>query len=214
MALLLIGLLDGYLGNYKRSWRWLAGLSGNYCFDRMAKDGWVVRGEDQDDNVALLEDGRKKLLEKFPLLELRKLPWDGKWRVVMYDLPEKIRRKRNNLRRWLKRLGFGQWQLSVWVSPHPVVDRLAHELEKVGLLEYCSIHESRRMVGVDDREFADRIWGITALNKKYEEMEKQAGRGNLEKMIEVLMVDPLLPKELLPDNWRWDSLLEKVIGKN
>ena len=43
--------------------------------------------------------------------------WDGKWRVVVFDIPEKYRHLRNNVRSILKRAGFVQLQQSVWVFP-------------------------------------------------------------------------------------------------
>ncbi len=45
--------------------------------------------------------------------------WDGKWRLVMFDVPERVRSRRNFLRRELSGLGFHQLQKSVWVIPYP-----------------------------------------------------------------------------------------------
>jgi hypothetical protein len=45
--------------------------------------------------------------------------WDGKWRVVLFDIPEKDRLFRNILREHLYRLEFFKLQQSVFVSPHP-----------------------------------------------------------------------------------------------
>lgn len=44
--------------------------------------------------------------------------WDGKWRVVIFDIPERYAVLRNRIRTILKRAGFVQLQLSVWVFPH------------------------------------------------------------------------------------------------
>lgn len=45
--------------------------------------------------------------------------WDGKWRVVMFDIPEKDRLFRNILRAHLYDLDFKKLQHSVFVSPYP-----------------------------------------------------------------------------------------------
>ena len=45
--------------------------------------------------------------------------WDGKWRIVIFDIPEKDRQFRNILRQHLYLLDFFKLQQSVFVSPHP-----------------------------------------------------------------------------------------------
>jgi len=47
-------------------------------------------------------------------------PWDGKWRVVLFDLPEKERETRRKLRKKLLASGFGCMQRSAWISPDPL----------------------------------------------------------------------------------------------
>lgn len=48
--------------------------------------------------------------------------WDGKWRLVAFDVPEKRRHIRDHLRTHLTRLGFYPLQQSVWLFPHPCED--------------------------------------------------------------------------------------------
>ena len=43
--------------------------------------------------------------------------WDGKWRVVIFDVPENEKRKRDVLRDELRLLGFYRIQMSVYVYP-------------------------------------------------------------------------------------------------
>ncbi len=45
--------------------------------------------------------------------------WDGKWRVIIFDIPEKYKKARFALYHKLKDLGFYQLQKSVWVHPFP-----------------------------------------------------------------------------------------------
>lgn len=44
--------------------------------------------------------------------------WDGKWRIVLFDVPEQKRPIRDYLRGVLKRHGFVEFQRSMWVWPH------------------------------------------------------------------------------------------------
>lgn len=45
--------------------------------------------------------------------------WDGKWRMVMFDIPEKYKKIRDAFRFHLKRLEFFEYQKSVFVTPYP-----------------------------------------------------------------------------------------------
>ncbi|HAE36371.1 MAG: PaaX domain protein [Candidatus Nomurabacteria bacterium GW2011_GWF2_35_66] len=49
----------------------------------------------------------------------RPVKWDGKWRMVMFDIPEDKTKLRNIIRFHLKKIGFLQVQGSVWVYPYP-----------------------------------------------------------------------------------------------
>ncbi|MSU74387.1 CRISPR-associated endonuclease Cas2 [Candidatus Kaiserbacteria bacterium] len=45
--------------------------------------------------------------------------WDGKWRIVMFDIHERRRKARSQLRSLLSDAGFLRLQDSVWVYPYP-----------------------------------------------------------------------------------------------
>ncbi len=45
--------------------------------------------------------------------------WDGKWRIVLLDLPESRKAERDALRYLLKKAGFVLLKNSAWVSPFP-----------------------------------------------------------------------------------------------
>lgn len=44
--------------------------------------------------------------------------WDGMWRVIIYDIPQKQRKASNAFRMKIRELGLYQLQKSVWVSPY------------------------------------------------------------------------------------------------
>ncbi len=48
--------------------------------------------------------------------------WDKKWRVLIFDIPEKQRSLRNRIRDTLRAIGFVQLQGSVWVYPYDCED--------------------------------------------------------------------------------------------
>lgn len=62
--------------------------------------------------------------------------WDGKWRVLIFDIPEKTRGRRDFLRRRLKELGFKQLQQSVWITPWPLPESFTWLLKEVKIEKY------------------------------------------------------------------------------
>lgn len=50
--------------------------------------------------------------------------WDKKWRFVLFDIPEEKRKIRDALRKKLKKLGFLEFQKSVFIFPYPCSDEI------------------------------------------------------------------------------------------
>jgi hypothetical protein len=71
-------------------------------------------------SIILTEKGRIRL-RKHQIVKntAQKKEWDGKWRVLTFDVWEKRRVSRNQLRMELKNFGFTQLQRSVWIYPYP-----------------------------------------------------------------------------------------------
>lgn len=89
----------------------------------------------------LTEKGRRRILRG----ELENLKidipqkWDGKWRVVIFDIPEKRhRRARNALRYMLKKLGFYQIQKSCFVYPYECRDQIDFICEFFRISEFVN----------------------------------------------------------------------------
>ena len=69
--------------------------------------------------VKLTEKGRLKALN-YQLLNIKNKHqhWDGKWRMVAFDIPEKYRKGRDALRQKLKKIGFRELQESIFITPY------------------------------------------------------------------------------------------------
>jgi len=74
--------------------------------------------------------------------------WDGKWRIVTFDIPESKRRARDALRRLLKELGFSQLHKSVWVTPIPC---------RRQVLKIKKLYGVRNHISLIEAEYFDRI---------------------------------------------------------
>lgn len=71
--------------------------------------------------VRLSDDGVRKLhLIEHGTYPLPKKKWDGKWRIVSFDVNEKRKKLRDKLRILLRQVGFVRLQDSVWVYPYDV----------------------------------------------------------------------------------------------
>lgn len=77
--------------------------------------------------VIRLTSKGKRELERYRLSEQIPSPrsWDGKWRVIIFDIHEYRRNTRDKIRRDLMRFGFKHLQHSVWVYPHDCNDIIA-----------------------------------------------------------------------------------------
>lgn len=76
--------------------------------------------------IVITEDGKKKTL-RYEIDELKidkPKHWDKKWRLVVFDIPDKKKNAREALRKKLKDLGFYQFQKSVFVFPYECEDEI------------------------------------------------------------------------------------------
>jgi DNA-binding transcriptional regulator PaaX len=62
-------------------------------------------------------ESENRLLRPTPY-NLSPKAWDGRWRVVLFDVPESKRPIRDYIRGVLKRYGFKEFQRSMWIHPH------------------------------------------------------------------------------------------------
>lgn len=93
--------------------------------------GYIKRG-------ALTDKGRKLLSERlvWELTLPRPRKWDGKWRLVIFDIPKDRHKRRDSFRRKLIELGLMRYQNSVWIYPYPL-EAQVRQLANFYLLSGC-----------------------------------------------------------------------------
>lgn len=71
-------------------------------------------------SMVLSERGKKRILHyRFETITIQKPPhWDGYWRIVLFDVPERLKQGRDALSQKLKQLGFYSLQKSVFIFPY------------------------------------------------------------------------------------------------
>lgn len=91
------------------------------AFQRLRREG-AIAVERKGDHyvVSLTQAGKKKvgLLQIDSLKISKPKNWDRKWRLLMFDVKQAERWKRDVLRNFIKRLEFVQLQKSVWIHPY------------------------------------------------------------------------------------------------
>jgi phenylacetic acid degradation operon negative regulatory protein len=147
--------------------------------------------------------------------------WDGRWRMVLFDVPVTRDSHRKRLRRYLHDRGFGCLQGSVWVTP----DALAEEKKiLVGAkvdVESLLLLDAQPCAGESDAEIVAGAWDFERINQRYVCLMKILDahpKGSLrseaaakamlrwasmerEAWLDAVTNDPLLPKRILPPGY-------------
>ncbi|MFA5157829.1 MAG: CRISPR-associated endonuclease Cas2 [Patescibacteria group bacterium] len=84
--------------------------------------------------------------------------WDGKWRIVIYDIPKDKSSERDQLRRFLTRSGFLKIQESVYVFPFPCTEEIEWIVNEFGIKGYVEIFIAIAVVAEDKliKKFIDK----------------------------------------------------------
>jgi len=110
---------------------------------RLRENGLVELIDDEELTFRLTDNGRDKAL--WTRMKLIDEKWDGKWRIVIWDVPEKRRVARDLLRYKLKWLGFKQLQKSVWITKKNCTQALRDFIKKMGIKDWVMVIESDNM---------------------------------------------------------------------
>jgi phenylacetic acid degradation operon negative regulatory protein len=148
-------------------------------------------------------------------------PWDGRWRMVLFDIPNTQSPLRNRLRAHLRKQGFGWLQNSAWISPDPL------EEEKAALggakvnVESLILFEGRPCAGETDADIVAGAWDFERINRLYTKLDKvlstcpssplrdekaartfrKWAREERQTWLAAVSADPLLPEVLLPKGY-------------
>src|SRR5215470_639681 len=149
-------------------------------------------------------------------------PWDGRWRLFTYVIPEERRAARDRLRRELVWLGLGPLSRSTWVTARDLADVLREVSAARGIDGAAALFDAHNLGPADDRALVARCWDLDAIAARYRRfiatvrpraasLQRRVRAGTIsddacfaEKIWLVheyrkfLFVDPGLPDRLLP----------------
>lgn len=195
---------------------------------RLRKSGLVVSSGKKGWHpiLQLSEKGKEQLSGIHTPEKFWKKNWNGIWYILIYDVPEKDRGYRDNLRSFLERMRMGCLQKSVWVTPfdiRPEYDDLANAAE---IQQYSFLFEATTVLGRSAQDIVSSAWGwerlaeaqswyceVCAENLQWlktahvsEDMLLALAREELSAYTVAMEDDPLLPSVL----WPRDYLGEKI----
>ncbi len=189
---------------------------------RMRKEGWLASRRDGRETTYLLTDAAWTLLDegRSRIFERVGGSWDGQWHMVIYSVPETERALREQLRKKLAWLGFGQLSPAVWISPHDRAEQIRTTFAGRPSVR-LDVLRARSEGSERDRDMADRSWDLAELDRDYAELlaryrprlggyreRPPVGAAALVERTRLMhdyrrfpFRDPDLPSELLPAGW-------------
>ncbi len=103
----------------------------------LKKKGYIEAS--QEKALLITAKGSEKVL-KIRLQDTpRKQRKDGKWIMVMFDIPEKKRFRRDLLREFLMFMGYQKLQHSVWICPYEVFQETEALVKEYNLESYVKM---------------------------------------------------------------------------
>ena len=106
------------------------------AFYRLRKVGCLnIEKKNHQIYINLTEEGKRKAgmfqIDSLKITQPKR--WDGKWRLVLFDISQIKKTRREIFRGKLKELGFYPFQKSVWAHPYPCDDEVQLLRDFLGL---------------------------------------------------------------------------------
>jgi phenylacetic acid degradation operon negative regulatory protein len=187
---------------------------------RTADSGWIAATRiGRETRWSLTEAGTRLLKEGTDRIygfAADNRAWDGRWLVLLVGVPENERQLRTKLRTQLGWAGLGSVNPTTWVTP-----RVNREHEAIRVLEDLGLDAASWSFLAEagslgnERSLARTAWDLEAIEARYEHFLELAGRRRPRTDRQALiaqvrlvqewrrfpLLDPGLPKELLPPRW-------------
>lgn len=203
---------------------------------RLEKKGLIKkRRKEKKIYLQLTEKGKKAVRDHRKAGGHSRRIWDDKWRVVIFDVPEKRAQARRYLRNYLKSLGFAKVQRSIWITPYDFGKLINHFSLKMKIFDCIYQMTVEQFRGLSGVELAQTFWPIKTINSEYQNLIKihsdrlnrlqlnknlpAPSRSNLGKQFlnsllwdyqSIAARDPHLPPQLLPAEWSQKKALDFI----
>ena len=122
------------------------------AIDRLQNKKYIKKyKKDEVEVIEITENGRKEVL-KYKIEEIKikeQKRWDGMWRVIMFDIPEKKKTARDGLTLKLIKMGCAPIQKSVFVTPYECKKEIKFIGEYFGVSKHIIFLETRKINNED-----------------------------------------------------------------
>lgn len=111
---------------------------------KLKKDGLIENIKGDKNKIAISKTGTIKLFKLKRKLPFKIYTLDNKNTnpvIISFDIPEKLKNKRNWLREVIQNLGFEMVHKSVWLGKGKIPKQLILDLEGMKILEFVEIFE-------------------------------------------------------------------------
>ncbi len=156
---------------------------------------------------------KEKSFNLFKLLN----KWDKKWRLVLFDIPEKNRLTRDKLRKSLKRFGFKNLQRSAWISPLPTDKKIKQIKQKVSDYKAFYLFTSK-LPPKESKKIVKSLWEIESWNEKAQSLLNNQNKLQRDeynqKFWGLVLNHPKIPLELLPPDWPLKKVIKQFTKLN
>jgi len=106
----------------------------------LKRKGYIkAKNLENKQGIMLTKQGTDKAFTASFKLGKGKKRKDGKWVMLIFDIPKIHSRERDLLRSILRNLGYKLFQQSVWITPYDVSDKTEKLLQKHSLDRYVKI---------------------------------------------------------------------------
>lgn len=170
LLLLLGGIAFGYSYTPQNQWKVIKTISREWKkidekelyaeMHKLYRSKLVKRTVNSDGTLTfiLTEKGKMRALTyDFENMKIEKKDWDGKWRFIVFDIPEKFRVGRDSLRDKIKKLGFYELQKSVFIFPYECQDEIEFIIEFYGIRKYVRYGS---IDSIDNAQHLKQIFGL------------------------------------------------------
>ncbi len=183
------------------------------------------RGRGAATKFAITDKARQAVALEDPRVHWDR-PWDGKWRVLAYDIPERLRPTRISLRKQLHAEKLGLLQRSLWVWPHDLKPLLQGLIARKGLPECFCAFESETLLMTRNKDIVKGAWDFDKIDEAHEkyqdvmrdEFEQLNRTRDLPGLFRSIRVereefgrafrhDPCLPRALWPSGYRGGTVV-------
>ena len=192
---------------------------------RISQKGLIItKKEGKNGYYSLTEKGNiiiNNFAKGFNKLDWSK--WDKSFWGIIFSIPESKKEERHKIRKKLKYYRFAPLYPGFWIRPYNPIEKIDIFLKNIFKNENCKIIKFLNYKDFKKNEI-NKLWnlnninngfikGLNIINKKKETITNISPEDALKErmytgeiIIKQLFKDPLIPDNLLPEDWKGDEL--------